>query len=437
MTVKVFANVAGFFVLDSEDKIIRFKPYPKNPEEIAGRIHNLSIYNISEELNKVLMEIEDEQIETNSTAVVNYARGFGKKCTLDARSSSYQMFVEKIPNLLLERETIQSEQEYNQIVKEVSLFLTKKRIAHSSQRIDKNVVHAILSMDDIDKTTNLFSTRIREWYGIHFPEILNEVQTHQTLCKIITDVGIRDNITEETIKDYGFDSDKSQKIVRLAKSSMGASFEEKDLLVMQEFAQRTLDLYEERDKLEQWIEREISRIAPNMQSIVGSAIAARLIALAGGLRELAMKPASTVQLLGAEKALFRSLKTGAKPPKHGIIYQMPELHGCSWWIRGNISRAIAGRLTIAARVDAFQGEFMGDQLKNEVDRKIAEIKEKYKEPPEGKKPPIDRSQPRRRPQGGRPQGRRPQGRRPQGKRPQGGKSKQGQRSGKQHYQKRR
>ena len=402
MTIKVFANVAGFFVLDSEDKIIRFEPYPKNPEEIANRIHNLSIYNISEELKKILMEIEEEQIETNSSAIVNYARGFGKKCTLDAKSDSYQMFVEKIPRILLERETIQSESEYNQIVRQVSLLLTKKRIAHSSQRIDKNVVHAILSMDDIDKTTNLFATRIREWYGIHFPEILKEVQTHQTLCKIITDIGIRDNINADNIKDYGFTSDKVQKIVDLAKRSMGANFEEKDLLVMQEFAQRTIDLYEERDKLEQWIEREISRVAPNMQAIVGSAIAARLIALAGGLRELAMKPASTVQLLGAEKALFRSLKTGAKPPKHGIIYQMPELHSCSWWQRGNISRAIAGRLAIAARVDAFQGEFIGDQLKIEVDRKIAEIKEKYKEPPEGKKPPIDRSQPRRRPQGGKP-----------------------------------
>jgi nucleolar protein 56 len=417
MTIKVFANIAGFFVLDSEDKIIQFEPYPKNPEEIANRIHNLSIYNISEELKKILMEIEEEQIETNNSAVVNYARGFGKKCTLDAKSNTYQLFVEKIPSILLERDTIQSEDEYNQIVRQVSLLLTKKRIAHSSQRIDKNVVHAILSMDDIDKTTNLFATRIREWYGIHFPEILKEVQTHQTLCKIITDIGIRDNITEENIKEYGFTSDKIQKIVRLAKSSMGASFEEKDLLVMQEFAQRTLDLYNERDKLEQWIEREISRVAPNMQSIVGSAIAARLIALAGGLRELAMKPASTVQLLGAEKALFRSLKTGAKPPKHGIIYQMPELHSCSWWQRGNISRAIAGRLTIAARVDAFQGEFIGDQLKIEVDRKIAEIKEKYKEPPEGKKPPIDRSQPRRRPQGGKPG--------------------QGKKGGKQYYKKRR
>jgi len=172
---------------------------------------------------------------------------------------------------------------------------------------------------------------------------------------------------------------------------MGASYEDKDLRPLQDMAQRTLDLYEERENLDSWIEREMGRVAPNMKAIVGSAIAARLIALAGGLREIAMKPASTVQLLGAEKALFRALKTGAKPPKHGIIYQMPEIHGCPWWQRGNISRAIAGRLTIAARIDFFQGEFMGDQLRIEIEQKIDEIKEKYKNPPEGKQPPIDRS----------------------------------------------
>ncbi|MHA1465080.1 MAG: C/D box methylation guide ribonucleoprotein complex aNOP56 subunit, partial [Candidatus Heimdallarchaeaceae archaeon] len=245
------------------------------------------------------------------------------------------------------------------------------------------------------KTTNLFAARISEWYGVHFPEIMREVQNHLTLCRIITTIGTKDNFTEENVKLFGFSNEKSKRIVNLARRSMGAEFTENDLHPLQDLSLRIIDLYKEREKLDAWIDREISRIAPNMKAIVGAPIAARLIALAGGLRELAMKPASTIQLLGAEKALFRALKTGAKPPKHGIIYQIPELHGCPWWQKGNISRAIAGRLTIAGRVDFFQGEFIGDQLKLEVDRKIEEIKEKYKEAPEGKKPPIDRSfQPR-------------------------------------------
>lgn len=391
MTTSIIANISGFFAFDEKYVLIDYKLYPKDAEEIAEKIHNLSRYNISEEL-KELMTIKDVIYETNSSDVLNYIRTSGKKGELLTKADYYNHLIAKIPKILIEEGFIKTEDELTQLTREVSIALSKKSIAYSSQRIDKNVVHAILSMDDIDKTTNLFTSRIREWYGVHFPESDKEVPNHETLCKLITDIGVRENYTEDLLKNYGFSNEKSKKIVDLANKSMGAHFEDKDLIPLQTMAQRTLDLYEERNRLDSWIEREMSRIAPNMKAVVGSAIAARLIALAGGLREIAMKPASTIQLLGAEKALFRALKTGAKPPKHGIIYQTPELHSCPWWQRGNIARAIAGRLTIAARVDAFQGEFIGDQLRKEVEFKIEEIKEKYKEPPEGKKPPIDRSQ---------------------------------------------
>ena len=393
MSIKIYSTVTGFFVFDDSNNLILFESYPKETETMASKILNLSQNNKSDELEKIFKEIISNEFETNSLEVMSFTKNLGKKCELNAKSEFYQEFVEKLPQLLVEKNYIKDEAEYNNLVKEISIALSKQRVTDTSQRIDKNVVHGILSMDDIDKTTNLFASRIREWYGVHFPEIIKEVQSNPTLCKIITDIGVRENFTEDAVKQFGFSNDKSKRIVQLARSSMGAKFEENDLLPLQDVAQKTTLLFEERDKLDAYIEREIGRIAPNMQAVVGSAIAARMIALAGGLRELAMKPASTVQLLGAEKALFRALKTGAKPPKHGIIYQMPELHSCSWWQRGNIARAIAGRLTIAARVDAFQGEFIGDKLKSEVDNKIEEIKEKYAEPPEGKKPPIDRSQP--------------------------------------------
>jgi nucleolar protein 56 len=391
MTIKIIANISGFFVFDNQGKLLEYTAYEKNPEKIAEKIHNLSKYNISEELERIFSDLKEETIKTNSVDIQNYSRSKGIKSELNIKSENYQNLISQIPEILIQKNYIKDLTEYNQLLKDVSLSLSKKSIAYSSQRIDKNVVHAILSMDDIDKTTNLFTSRIREWYGVHFPEILKEVQNHVTLCKIITEIGTRQNFTEDSLKDYGFSIERSKKLVQLAAKSMGAHYEDKDLIPLQEMTKKTLALYEERDSLDAWIEREMGRIAPNMKAVVGSAIAARLIALAGGLREIAMKPASTVQLLGAEKALFRALKTGAKPPKHGIIYQMPELHSCSWWQRGNISRAIAGRLTIAARVDAFQGDFIGDQLRLEVEQKIAEIKEKYKNPPEGKKPPIDRS----------------------------------------------
>lgn len=388
MTAKIFSDITGFFIYDVDDNLIAKKLYPKNANEIAQKIHNLTLYNNSDELQELFNEIEIEKIITNSNDVLHFGRSVGKKCELNLESEVYTQFKDNLTGILIEDNYISNIREYIELVREVGIILSKKKVAHSSQRVDKMVVHAILSMDDIDKTANLFVSRIREWYGTHFPEILKIIENHVTLCKIITEIGSRSDFTVEKLHKFGFSSQKSAEIAGKAKSSMGADYSFEDLLPLRQFASRNLDLYEERERLETWIERELMRVAPNLQAVAGSAISARLIALAGGLREMAMLPASTVQLLGAEKALFRSLKSGAKPPKHGIIYQIPELHSCPWWQRGNIARAIAGRLTIAARVDAFQGEFVGDQLRKDLERKIEEIKKKYENPPEGKKEPI-------------------------------------------------
>jgi nucleolar protein 56 len=125
----------------------------------------------------------------------------------------------------------------------------------------------------------------------------------------------------------------------------------------------------------------MDEVAPNVKAIVGSLLGARLIALTGGLANLARMPASTIQVLGAEKALFRSLKTGTRPPKHGIIFQHTLIHEAKRWQRGKMARAIAGKLAIAARTDAYSSKYLGDGLKASLDRRVTEIQEKYAEPP--------------------------------------------------------
>ena len=115
---------------------------------------------------------------------------------------------------------------------------------------------------------------------------------------------------------------------------------------------------------------------------------ARLIALTGGLVNLAKMPASTIQVLGAEKALFRSLKTGTRPPKHGIIFQHTLIHEAKRWQRGKVARAIAGKLAIAARTDAFSGKYIGDRLQAGLDKRIEEILKKYEAPPPARIPSV-------------------------------------------------
>nr|3GQU_A Chain A, Nop5p Protein [Pyrococcus horikoshii]3GQX_A Chain A, NOP5P PROTEIN [Pyrococcus horikoshii]3GQX_B Chain B, NOP5P PROTEIN [Pyrococcus horikoshii] len=137
--------------------------------------------------------------------------------------------------------------------------------------------------------------------------------------------------------------------------------------------------------LEDYIDKAMDDVAPNLKALVGAKLGARLISLAGGLKELAMLPSSTIQVLGAEKALFRHLRTGAKPPKHGVIYQYPAINRSPWWQRGKIARALAGKLAIAARVDYFSGEYIAEELKKELEARIKEIKEKYPRPPKRRK----------------------------------------------------
>jgi len=166
---------------------------------------------------------------------------------------------------------------------------------------------------------------------------------------------------------------------------MGFVADTTDLELLQTLSKQTLEMYRFRDMAEGFLNSLMEEVAPNMTSIIGSLLSARLISIAGSLDRLAKMPSSTMQVLGAEKALFRSLKTGSRPPKHGIIFQHQYLHTAPRWQRGKIARALASKLTIAARVDAFDGEFIGDKLSDQLEKRIKEIRDRNATPPQVRK----------------------------------------------------
>jgi nucleolar protein 56 len=268
------------------------------------------------------------------------------------------------------------------------------------------VAQAVQSIDDLDKSLNLFMNRIREWFGLHFPELDRLLDKHETYARLIVNLGERNNFIEEKLEEEGLPKNKSHSIAEVAAASMGADISQDDLVQIQDVSSKVLNLYDLRQSLEGYVDSVMSDVAPNIRAIGGSLLGARLLSMSGGLLNLAKLPASTIQVLGAEKALFRALKTKALPPKHGIIFQHPLIHDAKRWQRGKIARALAGKLSIAARVDAFNGEFMGDKLKIELEKRIEEIKEKYEKPPlssptkkdSGRKK-IDRKEPRRKKRG--------------------------------------
>lgn len=276
---------------------------------------------------------------------------------------------------------LRSSDAYNDLARQITLEMARAGIATAATRRDLSAVQAVRAIDDLDKTLNLLAGRVREWYGLHFPEMDRIVEKHDTYARLVAKLGDRRNFTKENLVSEGMPSPTVDQLAAASRKSMGGQIEESDLQVLKSFCELMLELYKFRMKSESYIDEVLKQVAPNMTAIVGAPLSARLISIAGSLDNLAKMPASTLQVLGAEKALFRSLKTGARPPKHGVIFQHTAIHQSPRWQRGKIARTLSGKLSIAARVDAFEGAFIGEQLRDNVNKKIDEIKEKYKTPP--------------------------------------------------------
>ena len=248
--------------------------------------------------------------------------------------------------ILVEIGFIQTEEEFKSRIHDIYLDVTLHQIRESSEAEDKLLIQAISSLDELDESIGKLSERIREWYGVHFPE-LDYIRNHEAYVGLVAQHGHRDQILQQDLSAHNMELD----------SSMGADIEEEDILIIQGFAKSLKSLQESRQSIESYVDFKMEKIAPNLRDLAGSSLGAKLIAHAGSIKQLALFPSSTIQIMGAEKALFRHLKTGERPPKHGLIYQHPDLRGAKWWLRGKIARTLAAKISLAVRKDLFSGEF--------------------------------------------------------------------------------
>ncbi len=265
-------------------------------------------------------------------------------------------------------------------LRDFALSLSSSRVTEISESPDLHIIQAINTLDETDKMINLLSSRLREWYGLHFPELDNMIDTISGYSKIVM-AGRRDNLTQDTYLVAGFPEEKAEMLSLLQKKSRGGQISDENFAIVQSIAKQILELFDLRQSLEKHIESQMELVAPNISVILGSAVGARILAKAGSLKRLATMPASTIQVLGAEKALFRALKTGAQPPKHGLLFQHQLVHAAPRWQRGKIARAIAAKAAIGARVDVF-GAGRNDTLLEKLNIRVTEIGEKYKDQPE-------------------------------------------------------
>ncbi|MBM7408579.1 Pre-mRNA processing ribonucleoprotein [Methanococcus maripaludis] len=264
---------------------------------------------------------------------------------------------------------------------------TKSMMKKSSEQKDKLIVQTVNALDNLDETLNLFSERLREWYSLYFPEMDNIVKKHDIYVSLVSEYGDREEYTRTKLKKT-MPSNVARTISLAAKESMGADVSEFDLKIMKNLADEIKSMYEYRESLQEYLETSMNEIAPNLTKVAGASLGARLISLAGGIERLLRLPASTIQVIGAEKALFAHLRERALPPKHGVIFQHPLIQGSPWWIHGKIARAISCKISIAIRADAF-GNDISDMLIEDMNKKVAQIKEKFPEPTRKRRPRPD------------------------------------------------
>jgi nucleolar protein 56 len=320
-----------------------------------------------------------DSVTANDASVAAVLRQAGLNSQLMPENQQQSIQSDK-PIFIVKAGFAGNEQEAMQALREFAINLSSSRVKEASERLDLHIIQSINALDELDKIINIVGARMREWYGLHFPELDNLLQSLVAYAEIVSRAGLRESITADILQSAGMQDKKVEVMLDAARRSKGGDMTPENLAIVKRLADQVIAQSDLRRVLADHIEVAMETVAPNVKELLTASVGARIIAKAGSLARLAVLPASTIQVLGAEKALFRALKTGARPPKHGLIFQHPLIHSAPKWQRGKIARAIASKVAIAARIDYYRHEGKDSMILDRLNTRINEIREKYKEP---------------------------------------------------------
>ena len=404
--VYISLTAFGVFILDKEGKVTaRHLSYP-DVNKSANNLIAVNEETVTEFIESGLKGLEKEDIIVEDALL---ARALSKGKDLNVRieeGTAPRWFRDGQDDYLIEQGIIDSREDIATFRREVSIVFAKSKVSAASEEKDLLIKNAIDAVDEIDKSINVLIMRLREWYSLHHPSLNRLVEDQEIFTKILSSCAGKANITKKCLESAGVPDSMVEQVLKALTGDIGAELQDTDLIVITSLAKSVNGLYQMRSELEGYISSMMEAVAPNVGALAGPMIGARLISLAGSLKELARKPSSTIQVFGAEKALFRSLKTGADPPKHGIIYRVPEVNTAPFWQRGKIARSLAGKLSIAARIDAYSDRDAGASLREQFMSRVEEIRRQNPEAPPPK-PPKPKPEPKKkRERKGRPKKRR-------------------------------
>lgn len=353
MRAYIITTFIGCFGIDEKNKIISFRPFFRDPEKMAKKIKLSEIEVIEEE-----KQLQQDLWKKGYKQFIFPFRKSGAK-HVETGNNAEQFVKENLRKLAIEQKFVKDQVEFNQLLTKINLELTKVKIKKAIER-DSLIVQTNGAIEELDKSINIFIERLREFYSLYFPEMDRIIKDHERFAKIIEKFGSREKIEDLELKQF-------------AEKSMGADFKEEDIKIIQLFASKILELYKLRETLSKYLEKLLKEIAPNFSELAGPMLAAKLIAKSGRLEKLAKTSSSTIQLIGAEKALFRFLHGKGSSPRFGLIYGSPLIQNAPEKLKGRIARVLASKLSIAAKMDYYSKEYKADKLKQELQERVKEI----------------------------------------------------------------
>ncbi len=373
-------SFAGFIVLDENCTLLDYELFPmdKQKERLAKIDAGLITKEEESILKRMVKKCDSIVIETS----IPHSRYKNLKESIkfeyETPNLAGEFLRSNMEDLLRKVGFLGTDDDLRSALHDISISITNNSLRTASESEDMFLIQAINSIDELDDATSKMVERLREWYAIHFPE-LDGMKNHERYVELVADLGDRDSILNSGI----LDSDKDSKV--RTETSVGASISETDLIMVREFASSIKSLQQTKKSLTDYVNNRMGEIAPNLRDLAGASLGAKLIAHVGGIEKLSKMPSGTVQVLGAEKALFRHLKTGERPPKHGLIFQHPDVRGAKWWMRGKVARTLAAKISLAVRKDVYSGEY-DPEIGENFEKRLEEIKKANPFPKRSSKP---------------------------------------------------
>lgn len=349
--------------------LVSFQPFEDTAEAVSAATSALE-GKVSKSLKSFLKK-QMKKAASSSLAVADKGLGGSIKEALsvnvvhDSKTNELFRGLRCYMEELFDTEGGMSAQDLRAMQLGLSHSLSRYKLKFSADKVDTMVIQAVGLLDELDKEINTYAMRVKEWYGWHFPELQAILSENAQYAKLVLKCGMRPNFAKNDLSEILDDETTEAAVKEAAEVSMGTEIAELDIINIQALAEQVLSMSEYRSQLFEYLKNRMNAIAPNLTILVGELVGARLISHAGSLMNLAKQPASTVQILGAEKALFRALKTKHDTPKYGLIYHASLIGQAAPKNKGKISRVLAAKASLAIRVDA-----LSDETTEEVDTSI-------------------------------------------------------------------